>query len=427
MRRTPVHRYINAGQLELPGLSDPASSLPVGLVQPAIPSGSTAAASTLDLPLPTPTGWTTLGDLRAGDTLLSPSGGPVTVAIATTPFAAAGWRVTLASGEAFFVSGDQRWQTQARSGRRGGRLTTTFLARKVTEGLDGRPIYAVPITEALQLPEADLPIDPYVLGAWLGDGDTGVAGMTSGDADRDFLRGQFAAAGFNSVMRAGTGGYRWGVFGLHGRLRRAGLLGNKHVPAWYLRASHRQRLALFQGLMDTDGTVNHEGQACFASTLRPLADAALELARTLGLKARMYESRAVLDGIDHGPYWRVSFWAPTDLPVFRLVRKADRQRPLRSRRSRVEYVHRVDDVGPILTRDLHLADAEGLYLAGRGFVPLGDSRAPAATSPAAMRAWARGQGYRVGPTGPIREEIVRAYHEAVSATPAEHEPPTDGS
>jgi hypothetical protein len=203
-------------------------------------------------------------------------------------------------------------------------------------------------------------------------------------------------------------GYRWGVYGVHAPLRRAGLLGNKHVPTAYLRASHGQRLALFQGLMDTDGTVSRQGQACFASTLRPLADAALELARTLGLKARLYESRAVLDGVDHGPYWRVSFWAAADLPVFRLVRKADRQQPLRSRRSLVEYVHRVDSIGPIVTRDVRLDDTEGLYLAGRGFVPLGDSRAPATALPAAVRAWAKSHGYRIGETGPIREEIMRA-------------------
>jgi hypothetical protein len=333
--------------------------------------------------------------------------------------------VTLASGETFDVAGRHRWQTQARSGRRGGRLSTDFLASRFTDGADARPMYAVPITQPLQLSDADLPIDPYVLGVWLGDGDTDAASITSGDADRDFLRGQFAAAGFNTVMRSGSRGMRWGVYGLHAPLRRAGLLGNKHVPAAYLRSSHRQRLALFQGLMDSDGTVSAQGQAEFGNTLRPLADAALELARTLGLKVRMYEDRAILDGVDHGPVWRVSFWPPAEIPVFRLMRKADRQRPQRSRRSRVEYIHRVEAVGPISTRDLRLADGSGLYLAGRGFVPLGDSRAPMKTSPAAVRTWARARGFRVSVTGPIREEIVRAYRDAASAAPSRDDAPSD--
>ena len=353
--------------------------------------------------LPTPTGWTTLEDLGAGDTLLSPSGQPVSVATVSAPFAVDGFRVTLASGEHFDVAPGQRWQTQARGDRRGGRLTTEFLARRVTEGTEERPIYRVPITEPLQLADADLPIDPYVLGAWLGDGDTHDAGMTSGDDDRDFIRGQFHAEGFATVMRKDPRGNRWGVYGLHQPLRENGLLGNKHVPAAYLRGSHRQRLALFQGLMDTDGTVNAEGQAMFTSTLRPLADAALEVARTLGLKARMHASRAQLDGIDHGPCCRVSFWAPPQIPVFRLVRKHDRQRPHRSRRSRVEYIHRVEVMGSLTTREILLADADGHFLAGRGLVPLCDARAVFTPSPARVRAWARTRGIHVGVTGPIRK------------------------
>ncbi|MGY1618864.1 LAGLIDADG family homing endonuclease [Geodermatophilus sp. SYSU D00691] len=251
--------------------------------------------------LPTPTGWTTLGDLRAGDAPLTPTGRPVTMAAVSAPFDVEGFLVTLASGEHFDVGRGQWWPTGARGDRRGGRLTTEFLARRVTEGADERPIYCVPITEPLQLPDADLPIEPYVLGAWLGDGDIGQAGMTSGDDDREFIRGQFHAAGFATVMRKDPRGNRWGVNGLHRPLRENGLFGNKRVPAAYLRGSHQQRLALFQGLMDTDGTISREGQAMFASTLRPLADAALELARALGLKARMHTSRARLNGVDHGP------------------------------------------------------------------------------------------------------------------------------
>lgn len=53
-----------------------------------------------------------------------------------------------------------------------------------------------------------------------------------------------------------------------------------------------------------------------------------------------------MNGIRHGTHWRVSFWAPPQLPVSRLVRKADRQRPLRSKRSWVEYIHGVGPIGP---------------------------------------------------------------------------------
>ena len=86
------------------------------------------------------------------------------------------------------------------------------------------------------------------------------------------------------------------------------------------RGSSEQRLALLQGLMDTDGSITRPGYAEFCSTHAALAQDVHELAAGLGLAPRLSIDRARLNGADMGPRYRVCF-TPIDLPVFRLGRK----------------------------------------------------------------------------------------------------------
>jgi hypothetical protein len=113
--------------------------------------------------------------------------------------------------------------------------------------------------------------------------------------------------------------------GVHGPLRVMGLLKNKHIPPVYLRASASQRLELLCGLLDTDGYIDRvSGHIEFCSTKRALADGVVELARSLGQKPVLAESRAQIYGRDCGPKYRVT-WRPT-VDCFRLSRKLARLR-----------------------------------------------------------------------------------------------------
>jgi intein/homing endonuclease len=71
---------------------------------------------------------------------------------------------------------------------------------------------------------------------------------------------------------------------LRATLRYQGLLGHKRLPRVYLRASLSQRLALLQGLMDTDGTASRRGRCEFMTTNDALFSGVLELVRSLGMK-----------------------------------------------------------------------------------------------------------------------------------------------
>ena len=81
-------------------------------------------------------------------------------------------------------------------------------------------------------------------------------------------------------------------------LRREGLLGRQARPGHYLTAGYEQRLALLQGLMDSDGYADEVGRCEFVSTLEHLSDAVVELAASLGLRPVKRKKRVTLHGVE---------------------------------------------------------------------------------------------------------------------------------
>src|SRR5439155_6667122 len=102
-------------------------------------------------------------------------------------------------------------------------------------------------------------------------------------------------------------------------LKRNNLLRNKHIPAEYLRASIHQRLALLQGLMDTDGGTESGSAVSFSNANRQISEGVYELVVSLGMKATL-STKATTHHDAH-----VVRFTPT-LPVFRFERKLKRIR-----------------------------------------------------------------------------------------------------
>ena len=116
-----------------------------------------------------------------------------------------------------------------------------------------------------------------------------------------------------------------------GRLRKLGLLRNKHIPALYLRAGRGQRLELLQGLLDTDGHVSRSGECEIIIKSCRLADDFGELLSSLGFKYGRSRKFTMLEGRRLGPYHRFHFTIHSHIPAFRLKRKQARLRPARRR------------------------------------------------------------------------------------------------
>ncbi|WP_277209198.1 hypothetical protein [Isoptericola croceus] len=259
-------------------------------------------------------------------------------------------------------------------------VTTREMYESLRYGQAQRANWAVRVTEAVDGPEVDLPVDPYVLGAWLGDGSVGGGQVASHPDDQPDLIAHLTAAGYeatptpSNVFLVGVRG------GLSRDLRTAGVLGDKHIPAAYLRASKAQRLALLQGLMDTDGHVGADGTCEFVQggVHKDLVMSVLELVRSLGIKATApvwapsHYTSADGERVECSGKYRLAF--TTDLPVFRLPRKAERLPVPGSLRQTQQwnYITSIEVVEPVQMRCLKVAHPEHLFLV-EGFIPTHNS------------------------------------------------------
>jgi hypothetical protein len=255
--------------------------------------------------------------------------------------------------------------------------TTEEIALSLTVQ-DGREInHSVAVAAPLELPAADLPIEPYLLGLWLGDGQshTGLIGMAESD-----MREVAAFLPPPTWSRLEGSPTRKAPFltmrfdGLTASLRSAGLIRNKHIPPQYKRASKAQRIALLQGLMDSDGTVEGLGQASFSNTNERLIDDTLELVNSLGIKATKTVGEAKIYDRVVSACYGIKFVA--GFRCFQLERKAARQklsdfRPTTQRR----YIVSVYRVEPCGMKCVTVADPSGTYLIGRTFIPTHNSHA----------------------------------------------------
>lgn len=365
----------------------------------------------VDTPIPTPRGWTRMGDLVAGDWVYDEHGAPcAVVAGGDVEHDRPCYRVSFDDGTSIVADAEHEWYTDAYlTGRPGPQrgvpreqtkqthadhIRTTEQIRNTLRFRCGGPAgdaanHSIPVAGPLRGRPRDLPIKPYTLGAWLGDGTSASAQLTCADVDFGIVR-EIEADGYDVgpakyykpkspttatvAITPGVRGKR-GTSVMRNALRALGLLGNKHIPAAYLRASAQQRTALLQGLMDTDGCVSDRGQCEFTTTSPALRDGVAELLRSLGYKPNVGEGRARVNGRDVGAKWRIRFHAYSDRPCFRLARKATRLRPpptYRARSMRRQIVA-VDPVPSRPVRCIQVDSPSHLYLAGPGMVPTHNS------------------------------------------------------
>jgi hypothetical protein len=326
----------------------------------------------VDTPLWTASGWKTMGAVEPGDMLAAPSGDLTLVTRVTEVQREPVWKVTLYDGSSLRASGAHRWWvTEARSG---------YLPHPprwmTTEEMIASPYYLrLDSVEPLDLPERDLPLDPYVLGAWLGDGDACQGTLYQAQQDIPEMRAIIENAGYQTNGHAAPKSF--GILGIRGVLNDLGVLGNKHVPEEYLRGSFKQRLSLLQGFMDTDGTItpeeqNRQRRCYFANTNKRLVDAVEFLALSLGF--RPYVHFTPSRNPRHRDNWRVWFNVHAeDVNPFRLSRKAMRANGGPIKRSRSLTIKRIEADGEAEVRCVSVAHPSHQFLAGRRLVPTGNS------------------------------------------------------
>ena len=361
-------------------------------------------ALALDTPLATPSGWTTMGEVAVGERLLGSNGRPVTVVAATEVMTGRPcYEVEFSDGEVITADAQHQWLTWTRAARRYDRqlrrgtresaspvppavVTTEQIAATLhCRPADVRPNHAVAPCEPLQLPGAELPVPPYALGCWLGGGHSASARITAAEPE---LVMNLEASGLDVLPQSGRYPYRLAFPAeqhqaaerqrrcgtVQAALRGLGVLGSKHVPASYLRASESQRRELLAGLLDSDGTVTSTGSAQIAVTNRALAAGIRELVHSLGYRCSVTTRRVKGRAPETSTRHLVSF--TTSDSVFKLSRKqmAHKERSRHDQEpTRWRYITAVRPVAPVPVRCVQVDAADHLFLAGRGMVPTHNS------------------------------------------------------
>ncbi|KZM69513.1 replicative DNA helicase [Nocardia terpenica] len=361
-------------------------------------------ALALDTPLPTPTGWTTMGEVAIGDELLDAHGRSTRV-VATTAVMLDRpcYEIEFSDGTVIVADEQHQWLTetrasrrsaqQAASGRHRHRNQKTFAAVRTTAEIaetlrcttaDRRLNHSVVNAEPLQLSEKNLLVPPYTLGAWLGDGSSACAQLTTADPDiiaRIEGEGLVAVPSTTAALRyslqlpSDEPATPRSIGSVQARLRTIGVLNDKHIPMNYLRASEGQRRALLAGLLDTDGTVTHGGSVQFTVTNEQLARDVTEL--VVGLGYRCHVSTKKVRGRTERTSTAYTLTFSTDDQVFGLHRKhlvhKERRAATNSARSGTRYITDVRRIASVPVRCVEVDNDEHLYLAGRSMIPTHNS------------------------------------------------------
>lgn len=263
---------------------------------------SMGKALSVDSHLLTPTGWLRMGDVKVGDSIVGGDGRAYPVLGVFPQGRLPLFRVTFDDGGEVLCCDDHLWLTSARADRKAGRKQGRV--RKLSEiratlragGREQRLSHQIPWVQPPDLApywsNPARPLDPYLLGLWLGDGSMSGAQVRFHNSEPDLVA-RFRRALQPSECLRGAGG-EWRVARktrnnerapMSLSLERIGLAGahadTKFVPEPYLWASAEERLALLRGLLDTDGYCYGAGVE-YTTASPDLAEAVRFLVRSLG-------------------------------------------------------------------------------------------------------------------------------------------------
>lgn len=259
---------------------------------------ATGKALPLNAKIRTPYGWVRMKDIKKGDTISDPHGGVQIVTkvhpIRELPY----YKITFNDGSCVNCCKDHLWKIQTESNRATNNyqiLDTVSLKALVAHY--GANKISIPRTKAVWQPEQNLPLDPYILGLFLGDGYISAYEhrMNIGIAKtpiKDFL----VSKGCKATWRDLDNTWRINFKQYKEELIKLGYLNckckNKFIPKLYLQGSIKQRASLLAGLLDTDGYVACECMYEYTTKSTKLAIQVVDLARSLGYYVTIRKKQA---------------------------------------------------------------------------------------------------------------------------------------
>ncbi len=341
----------------------------------------------------TPEGWRTIGSLRRGDEVIGSDGNPTTVLGVFPRGVKEVFRVVTQDGASTLCCGEHLWTVYTPEDRdRPGKPRVMETRDMIGQlGRAHRHRFELPLlSHPVEFPAADVPMDPYALGLLLGDGClTGEATPTFTTADAELVLGvERELEGIELLARTGTdytlrhvGGGRGGlrISNPTVTMRELELCGTnshtKFVPDVYLYNEPRVRLALLQGLLDTDGgPILQEARSRriqFTTTSPRLRNDVVFLVRSLGGVARWRTRPAAGrkpgrarggDALHRHDAYIVDIRLPPGMMPFRLARKRDAYVEAGGGGRPMRYVDAIERVGFEDVVCIRVAAEDSLYV-----------------------------------------------------------------
>lgn len=232
------------------------------------------------IPTPTENGFTLMGDLKVGDKVFSRDGNPTTVIGIFEQGEQDVYQITFKDGRRALCGSQHLWKVKRSSGGWMVLKTEELIKRyKVPNGkemIEGNRrdiydyLYYIPTTEVVQYPEKPVPIDPWVLGCFIGNGCCRERRLTISSGNSYVPRKIAEICGFK-VKRNSEHNWSYGFYSSDGKPIHTSEFfreipefimaysRDKTIPNVYLYNSPDVRMRLFQGLMDTDGSISQCG------------------------------------------------------------------------------------------------------------------------------------------------------------------------
>ena len=314
-------------------------------------------AISTDTPMLTTKGWKKAGEIKEGEKLFD-ADGKETIVLGRYPQGETeNYRVRFTDGSSLITCGEHLWAVKSRDDIKRGNGWRTKKTKDLIASVkcsDGHLNWQIPSTNQLQTQGRQLPIDPYLLGCWLGDGSSSKAEITT--MDKEIV--EAFSTKYELSVRSHQNSGKAITYGIKSffitRLKEAGLLKNKHIPENYILSSPEQRLALLQGLMDTDGTCNRKNsQTSLCLTNDRLRSDARTLAESLGMFVTEYKK---------------SLFIRSQQCPFRLTRKAELWKPAGNKHHVRRYISSIETAGKGETICFTVDNELHLYLAGKDLI-----------------------------------------------------------
>ena len=267
----------------------------------------------LDTEIPTLEGWSTIADLQEGDIIFDKDGNLTKIIHKSEIHNNPCYKITFDNGDTIVADHEHRWEVSfstAKNSKYHGEyrtqiMTTEEIANYLKTLPEKRNAYDIPKIvnpKPLNLKKKDLPIDPYVLGCWLGDGSKqcgAITNETNNVLSEIQRRGYSLGDDISAENRTST----YTILGIYGKLKELNLINNKHIPDIYQRASYEQRLDLLRGLMDTDGYYNPKRKRFVMETAQEWqCYDFIKLLASLGIKSTKFDIIKKLNGKEFHEY-----------------------------------------------------------------------------------------------------------------------------